>query len=101
MIIDIRAAMNSKLLIRFWFCIARDPNAGQLRKSSGKFSEPPPDWVAHASRVLVAVSRRNSLSCALRRVPCQALGKVREREGALASTRDACATQVITSRAAN
>jgi hypothetical protein len=39
-------------------------------------------WVAHASRVLVSASRRNNLN------------KVREREGAFASTRGACATRI-------
>jgi hypothetical protein len=45
-------------------------------------------WVARASRVLVAVSRRNNLC------QHQSYGeKVRDREDAIASTRDACATR--------
>jgi hypothetical protein len=49
--------------------------------------------VAHASRVLVSASRRNSLSvCSLWSVRKQP-AEVRDREDALASTRDACATR--------
>jgi hypothetical protein len=52
------------------------------------------DWVAHASGVLVSASRRNKLHF---KISCfrAASGrqKVRDREDALASTRDACATQ--------
>jgi len=52
------------------------------------------DWVTHTSGVLVSASRRNEL---LLTVSCSravnAFRKVRDREDALASTRDACATQ--------
>ena len=51
-------------------------------------------WVAHASRVPVSVPRRNELSldfAAIEQIP--AVEKVRDREDALASMRDACATQ--------
>jgi hypothetical protein len=51
-------------------------------------------WVAHASRVLVAVSRRNKLSLGCIMKPAQAFRKVRDSEHAIASTRDACATQI-------
>ena len=50
--------------------------------------------VAHASRVLVSASRRNELPldfAAIEQIP--AVEKVRDREDALASMRDACATQ--------
>src|SRR5207249_4739414 len=51
-------------------------------------------WVAHASRVLVSASRRNNLlGGQASRGRSGASGKVRDREDALASTRDACATQ--------
>jgi len=50
--------------------------------------------VAHTSRVLVSASRRNELPldfAAMEQIP--AVEKVRDREDALASMRDACATQ--------
>ena len=50
--------------------------------------------VAHASRVLVSASHRNELPldfAAIEQIP--AVEKVRDREDALASMRDACATQ--------
>ena len=54
----------------------------------------PSDWGARASRVLVAVSRRNRLSLRFQRVGDFALSeKVRDGENAIASTRDACAPQ--------
>ena len=49
--------------------------------------------VAHASRVLVSASRRNSLClCSVWSIK-NALEKVRDREDAFANTRDARATQ--------
>jgi len=51
-------------------------------------------WVANASRVLVAVSRRNKLSLCCIMKPALAFRKVRDSEDAIASTRDACATQI-------
>jgi hypothetical protein len=51
-------------------------------------------WVAHASRVLVAVSRRNKLSFCCIMKPALAFREVRDSEDAIASTRDACATQI-------
>ena len=60
------------------------------------------DWVAHASRVLVAVFHRNNLSsCCAMEHPARLLRKVRDREDALGPsrtgicTRDACATQSL------
>jgi hypothetical protein len=50
-----------------------------------------PVWGARASRVLVAVSRRNNLFCSLERNPRSAINKVRGSEDAFTSTRDACA----------
>jgi len=48
--------------------------------------------VAHASRVLVSASRRNSLClCSVWSIK-NALEKVPDREDAFADTRDACAT---------
>jgi len=55
------------------------------------------DGVAQASRVLVSASRRNNLF--LKRQlqnRVEYTGKVRDREDALASTRDACATRKLT-----
>jgi len=52
-------------------------------------------WVAHASRVLVLVSRRNNLLLCGILSANDALRKVRDREDALAPAaagRDACAT---------
>ena len=47
-------------------------------------------WVAHASRVLVSASRRNNLFLvAVAPVFTKRQGTVRDREDALASTRDA------------
>jgi len=51
-------------------------------------------WVAHASSVLVAVSRRNKFSLCRIMKPALAFRKVRDSEDAIASTRDACATQI-------
>ena len=51
--------------------------------------------VARASRVLVSASRRNNLSLGLHYRRTTNGRKVRDREDALASTRDACATQSI------
>ena len=48
---------------------------------------------AHASRVLVSASGRNNLSLGSSRVRKRLCSKVRDREDALANTRDACATQ--------
>jgi hypothetical protein len=48
--------------------------------------------VAHASRVLVSASRRNSLSLCSVCSPRNAREKVGDREDAFANTRDACAT---------
>ena len=48
---------------------------------------------ARASRVLVSVSRRNNLLSVE-----NALSKVRDREDAFASTRDACAPQTANGR---
>jgi len=45
-------------------------------------------WVAHASRVVVSASRRNRLFQLT-----DGRQEVRDREDAIASTRDACATQ--------
>ncbi len=51
-------------------------------------------WVAHASRVLVAASRRNNLfKRDQRAADFVASRKVRDGEDAIASMRDACATQ--------
>jgi hypothetical protein len=49
--------------------------------------------VAHASRVLVSASRRNSLFWCNLWCAIGAPEKVRDREDALAGTRDACAAQ--------
>ena len=57
-------------------------------------------WVAHASGVLVSASRRNNASTVS--IP-QRVGrtrKVRDREDAITSTPEACATQTLRSRAA-
>ena len=51
-------------------------------------------WVAHASRVLVAVSRRNKLSLCCIMKPALAFRKVCDSEHASASMRDAFATQI-------
>ena len=51
------------------------------------------DWVARASRVLVAVSRRNNLFLWFRIDSMCALKKVGDGEDAFANTRDACATR--------
>jgi hypothetical protein len=51
-------------------------------------------WVAHASRVLVSASRRNRLFFISIPVAMERESKVRDREDALASTRDARATQI-------
>jgi len=51
------------------------------------------DWVARASRVLVAVSRRNNLFVGFRMESVRGLRKVRDGEDAIANTRDACATR--------
>jgi hypothetical protein len=53
-----------------------------------------PVWGARASRVLVAVSRRNNLFCSLERNPRSAINKVRGSEDAFTPAgagRDACA----------
>jgi hypothetical protein len=50
-------------------------------------------WVAHASGMLVLGSRRNNLLLCGILAANDALKKVRDREHALASTRDVCATQ--------
>ena len=55
-------------------------------------------WVAHASRVLVSAPRRNNLSLCSSRSASQALREVRDREDALASTRDARTTQTARSK---
>ena len=52
-------------------------------------------WGAHAPRVLVSAPRRNIL----RGTRLDFLRQVREREGALASTRGACAPQTRPVRA--
>ena len=54
-------------------------------------------WGAHAPRVLVSAPRRNILQG----TRLDFLQEVREREGALASTRGACAPQRRTVRAVN
>jgi hypothetical protein len=47
------------------------------------------DWVAHAFRVLVLVSRQDNLSLKLvRRSSLESARKVRHREDAIASTRE-------------
>ena len=51
-------------------------------------------WVAHACRVLVAVSRHNSLFLNCGSGSVRGHRKVRDPEDALASTRDACAPQI-------
>jgi hypothetical protein len=52
------------------------------------------DWVAHASGMLVSASRRNELFLEGQFFEnSQRFQKVRDREDALASTRDACATR--------
>lgn len=50
-------------------------------------------WGAHASRVLVSASPRNSLSLSSGCSASNARGKVCDREDAFANTRDACATR--------
>ena len=50
-------------------------------------------WGAHASGVLVSASRRNELSFLLAAENERVSTEVRDREDAIASTRDACAPQ--------
>jgi hypothetical protein len=50
--------------------------------------------VAHVSRVLVSASRRNSLSLRGAGAARNVVAKVRDREDAFASTRDAYATRI-------
>jgi hypothetical protein len=51
-------------------------------------------WVTHPPRVVVSASRGKGLCVVYERVSsCEPSWKVRDREGALASTRDACAIQ--------
>ena len=54
-----------------------------------------PLGVAHASRVLVSASRRNSLSFWAILLASNAPRKVRDREDAFANTQNACATQNV------
>ena len=61
---------------------------------NGRFSIAHEFWRARASRVPVPASRRNNLSvgCGASSLT-NAVRKVRDREDAFASTRDACAPQ--------
>jgi hypothetical protein len=80
MIMDMSAAINSKLLIRFCaFCMARDLTLGQVRKSSGKWQR---IGGAHASRVLVLTSRQNNLFLYRARSLREAERKIRARQRA-------------------
>ena len=58
---------------------------------TARFSSTHAFWGAHASRVLVSASRRNSLSSCSACHRAKSQRKVRDREDAFANTRDACA----------
>src|SRR5262249_1177827 len=89
--------------------LVRQTSSLGAKPSSERLDAQVGDWVAHASRVLVgkpgrcfasvaAASRRNELSLRMSLASRHARSrKVRDREDALASTRDVCATQGVRS----